>query len=196
LDWLAGDIAKPSNLADPTAAALSLADFLRARQEKPTAGAPSSGSLNSRRGVPLVELSDTVADAVELVADEIDASAALDVWEAALCARPAGAAVWLHGDLKADNLIARDGELAGVIDWGLASVGDPSADYATAFSWVSPVAKNGFGDALELKDDDWLRAKGWAFYGAVVALSYYRGGRNEPLCRQSRLTLSRLNLML
>ena len=31
--------------------------------------------------------------------------------------------------------------------------------------------------------------------GPVIALSYYRGGRNEQLCRQCRLTLSRLDLL-
>jgi hypothetical protein len=35
--------------------------------------------------------------------------------------------------------------------------------------------------------------KAWALYGAVIALSYYRGGKNEPLCRQCHLALSRLD---
>ena len=48
---------------------------------------------------------------------------------------------------------------------------------------------------LGLDDGDWLRAKGCALYGAVIALSYYRGGKNEALCHQSRLTLSRLGLL-
>ncbi|WP_244497844.1 hypothetical protein [Aureimonas sp. AU40] len=47
-----------------------------------------------------------------------------------------------------------------------------------------------------MSESDWLRAKGWALYAAVIALAYYRDGRNEALCRQSRLTLSRMDLLL
>ena len=86
--------------------------------------------------------------------------------------------------------------MSGVIDWGLSAVGDPAADYATAWFWIDPSARAAFRDHLDLDDSDWLRAKGWALYGAVIALSYYRGGRNESLCQQSRLTLSRLGLLL
>ena len=40
--------------------------------------------------------------------------------------------VLLHGDLKTDHLLAMDGELTGVIDWGDASIGDPAWDLARA----------------------------------------------------------------
>ena len=73
----------------------------------------------------------TVA-AIKTVSDEIDASAALALWEDAASLTHDAPGVWLHGDLKADNLIAADGNLAGVIDWGLSAVGDPATDYAAA----------------------------------------------------------------
>lgn len=101
----------------------------------------------------------------------------------------------MHGNIKADNLIARAGVLQGVIDWGLAAIGDPAADYASAWSWVDPRARNVFRDSLNLSEGDWLRAQGWALYGAVIALSYYCGSKNEALTLQSRLTLSRLDLL-
>lgn len=82
-----------------------------------------------------------------------------------------------------------------MIDWGLSAVGDPAVDYAAAWTWVAPAARTAFRDRLELEDRTWERASGWALYCAVIALSFYRGGRNEALCRQSRLTLSRLDLL-
>lgn len=195
-NWIEGELASPENLADSAKAAASLASFLKALHTKTTVGAPSAGPLNNRRGVPLGQMSDVTLPAIEIVADEIDAPAAFELWNSAVLERYTGSQVWLHGDLKADNLIANKGELSGVIDWGLSAVGDPAADYAAAWSWVDPSARATFRSALGLDDGDWLRAKGWALYGAVVALSYYRGGRNEHLCQQSRLTLSRLNLTL
>lgn len=196
VDWLAGEIASPSNLADPTDAARRLAAFLVSLHEKNTAGAPRAGKINSRRGVPLDELTDVTLSSIDILSDEMDVSGAKAMWAEAQAAPHEGPAVWLHGDLKADNLIARDGVIVGVIDWGLAAVGDPAADYAAAWSWIDPLARDVFRAVCAIDDSDWLRARAWALYGAVIALSYYRGGRNEALSRQSRLTLSRLGLLL
>ena len=196
LDWMAGQNATPENVADWQCAARALADFLNALHLKDTSGAPAAGASNSRRGVALSALTEVRVPAIDIVADEVDALGAYALWGKACSAVFSRPFVWLHGDLKSDNLIVRDGVLSGVIDWGLAAVGDPSADFATAWFWIDPSARAAFRDHLELDDGDWLRAKGWALYGAVIALSYYRGGRNEALCKQSRLTLSRLGLLL
>lgn len=196
LEWMEGVVASPANIADHTEAASCLAGFLKALQLKPTDGAPPAGALNNRRGVPLSQMSDVALPAIDALSDEVDTRAARESWEAAISETRSVPPVWLHGDLKADNLIAVDGQLSGVIDWGLAAVGDPAADHAAAWTWVDPVARRTFRDCLAIDDGDWLRAKGWALYGAVIALSYYRGGRNDSLCQQSRLTLSRLGLLL
>ncbi|MBN8950624.1 MULTISPECIES: aminoglycoside phosphotransferase family protein [unclassified Rhizobium] len=193
-EWMEGDIAAPQNIADPLAAALALASFLNALHRVDTEGAPPAGESNHRRGVALEVLSPVTLAAIEILADEIDTKAAMQLWKRASQTRRQGPPVWLHGDLKADNLIARDGKLAGVIDWGLCAVGDPAADYAAAWTWVDQSARDAFRSACGIEDADWLRAEGWALYAAVIALSYYRGGKNEALCEQSRLTLSRLNM--
>ncbi len=195
-DWMEGLIAVPERVADWHSTALALADFLNALHRKPICGAPPAGESNNRRGIALASLMEVTFPAIDAIADEIDAKGAHELWVNACAAEFQGPPVWLHGDLKADNLIIRDGALSGVIDWGLAAVGDPAADYAAAWSWIDQSARAAFRDHLGLKDSDWLRAKGWALYGAVIALSYYRGGRNEALCQQSRLTLSRLGLLL
>ncbi|WP_058636339.1 aminoglycoside phosphotransferase family protein [Aureimonas ureilytica] len=194
-DWIEGNIASSSALADPVAAARALAEFLRVLQSLPSQRAPMAGESNHQRGVALTDISERTQAAIGAVADEVDVRRAHSLWERALCERYASPGVWLHGDLKADNLIAREGVLVGVIDWGLSAVGDPAVDYAAAWSWVDPAARAAFRDACALSESDWLRAKAWALYGAVIALSYYRGGRNEALCRQSRRTLSRLRLL-
>lgn len=195
-DWMPGSIATPNNIANAEDAATTLATFLKALHLKSIVGAPIAGPINKLRGIPLADMSERTLPTIEIVSDEIDAKAAVELWNEALRETYASPSVWLHGDLKADNLLTVDGKLAGVIDWGLSAVGDPAADYATAWSWVQPSAREGFRNVLGLSEGDWLRGKAWALYGAVIALSYYRGGKNEPLCEQCRLTLSRLNLML
>ena len=130
-----------------------------------------------------------------MLADEIKSSEALSLWRKACSVPFEGPEVWLHGDLKADNLLAEDGALSAVIDWGLSAVGDPAADYAAAWSWVQPDVRNAFRDAAGITDTDWMRAKGWALYGAVIALSYYRNGKHEALSAQCRQTLNQLDLL-
>lgn len=182
-DWMAGNIAVPENIENADDAATSLATFLKALHLKSTARAPVAGPINKLRGIPLHEMSERTLLAIDVVSDEIDAAEAVELWSEALSERYAAPPVWLHGDLKADNLLTIDGILSGVIDWGLSAVGDPAADYATAWSWVQPSARERFRDVLGLSEGDWLRGKAWALYGAVIALSYYRGGKKRTAMR-------------
>ena len=41
--------------------------------------------------------------------------------------------VWIHEDLAPDNLLALDGRLSEVIDWGGLGVGDPATDLLPAW---------------------------------------------------------------
>ncbi len=192
--WIEGGPAIPSTLRDPVDAARRLAAFIDTLHRKETAGAPKAGEANHRRGVALVDLDTVTRARIRMLSDEIDASKAVAMWEEACASTFRGRPVWLHGDLSAGNLVARDGDLVGVIDWGLAAVGDPAADHAAAWTWIVPRARPAFRDALGLEDEAWTRARGWAIYTAVIALSHYRGGRNEALSRQCRVTLERLDL--
>ena len=56
----------------------------------------------------------------------VDVDAVTEVWEAALAA-PAWEKppVWIHGDLEAGNLLARNGRLSAVIDFGTPAVAQP-----------------------------------------------------------------------
>jgi aminoglycoside phosphotransferase (APT) family kinase protein len=196
VDWIEGRIATPDRIANPRHAALQLADFLDALHRIDTDGAPRAGAANNMRGAPLRELSERTLPTIAALADEIDTRRARDLWDTACAQDFRDPPVWLHGDLKADNLIARGGDLRGVIDWGLSAVGDPAADYAAAWAWIDATARHLFRERLHLDDATWCRARGWALYSAVIALSHWRGRGQQALCRQSRLTLSRLGLLL
>ncbi|MEM9902674.1 MAG: phosphotransferase [Pseudomonadota bacterium] len=193
--WIPGEIAAPEKIADPEAAATALAAFLTALRALPTDGAPRAGAANYGRGIPLTEMTERILPAIDLLGDEIDAIAGREMWLAASAVPFEGRPTWLHGDLKDDNLIAREGALCGVIDWGLASVGDPAADTMAAWTWIAPAARDAFRDALGVPEAEWLRAQGWALYAGAIALSYYRMRGHADLCRISRRTLARLGLM-
>ena len=81
---------------------------------------------------------------------------------------PAASLVWVHGDLYARHIIVRDGQLAGVIDWGDAHIGDPAMDLSIAWSWLPPEARAAFRTAYGPIDPaTWRRARLRAIHYAV-----------------------------
>ena len=82
--------------------------------------------------------------------------------------------MWIHGDLQAGNLLARQGELSAVIDFGSLGVGDPACDLMVAWNLFSAGARDTFRAALWVDDASWARGRGWALSVALIALPYYR----------------------
>jgi aminoglycoside phosphotransferase (APT) family kinase protein len=105
----------------------------------------------------------------------LDAGAVTAAWAAALQA-PAwdGPPVWLHGDLQSGNLLAVQGRLRAVIDFGGLGVGDPACDVMTAWLFLSAETRDVFRAALPVDDATWSRARGWALSVGLIALPYYQ----------------------
>jgi aminoglycoside phosphotransferase (APT) family kinase protein len=106
--------------------------------------------------------------------DLIDEEACVEVWEAALSA-PAWpeAGVWVHRDLMGANLLATDGSLTGVIDFGGLAVGDPAGNVMGAFHVVQAEYRPLFRAIVAADDSTWARARGWALTQGLEALPYY-----------------------
>ncbi|MFP3461094.1 aminoglycoside phosphotransferase family protein [Arthrobacter globiformis] len=177
--WVPGTAAVDAGPADRAAAADGLAAFLKALHAPADAGVP----VNPVRGVPLP---DRDAVVLERLRDRERYPQAADlraVWEQA-CAAPAwgGPAIMLHGDLHPANiLLAADGSLAGVIDFGDVGAGDPAVDLAVGWlmfdagtrqrfigAFGSPAGSSVVGDTWR---DTWARARGWALVLSTAMLS-------------------------
>ena len=104
----------------------------------------------------------------------LDSDAATAAWEAALQA-PAwhGPPVWVHGDLQSGNLLAVQGRLSAVIDFGGLGVGDPAVDLIVAWNLLCAETRHVFRAALEVDDATWARGRGWALSVGLIALPYY-----------------------
>ena len=106
-------------------------------------------------------------------------------WEHALAA-PAydGPGVWIHGDLMPGNLLANNGRLSAVIDFGCLGVGDPATDLAIAWILFDGESRAEFRRAVDVDDATWARGRGWALMG-IGTLPYYRH-TNPPQVARGR----------
>jgi aminoglycoside phosphotransferase (APT) family kinase protein len=168
-DWLDGEDASSVPLDLPRAA-VDLAELLTAlRRIDPMVGPPPAG-----RGGPLRPRDEATRAGIAALADAIDTTAVTAAWEAALAApewdRPP---VWIHGDLDARNLLVRDGQITGVVDWGSVCVGDPACDVKVAWAVLDAETRPIFRELLEIDDATWARGRGWALSQAMIALPYY-----------------------
>jgi aminoglycoside phosphotransferase (APT) family kinase protein len=174
--WLEGETVTPQSLADPVRAAHDLAGFLTALQDIDPTDGPGPEQSSAFRGVPLGDPRDSLAaearvrPKIEALknAGLVDTDAVAEVWEAALAA-PAWQkpAVWIHGDLDAANLLARDGRISAVIDFGTLAVADPAVDLLPAWKFLPAEARDVFREAVGADDATWARGRGWALAGSL-----------------------------
>jgi aminoglycoside phosphotransferase (APT) family kinase protein len=155
--------------ADPHDAARALGAFLAALHRP----APPDAPVHRFRGVPLADRDEIMRRDIGRLPSDVDADQVRAEWDAVLEVEPyAGPALWLHGDLHPANLVVRDGRLAGVVDFGDLTSGDPATDLMAAWSLLPLDAHDTFRAAAGGADDDtWRRARGWALTHAVACLA-------------------------
>ena len=171
-EWLEGDSALDVAVDDPAEAALCLAAFIRALRGVPAHDRPPP--VPGGRGGPLADRDVETRAAVAALEGLIDTEAVTAAWQASLDAPPYdGEPVCIHADLTPGNLIVRDGRLSGIIDFNMLTVGDPACDLTVAWNFLDGPAREVLRDALCVDDAAWLRARGWALSGSLIALPYY-----------------------
>lgn len=187
LRWIDGDVARRAALRDLPGVAQSLGEFVNALRAVPIDAALAGGSY---RAFGLRRKDDDFHRWVQRLPDDIDKRSLLAAWAESLDAGDhEGSGMWLHSDLRGDNLIARDGELVGVIDWEACSVGDPSADLLAAWWLFDHDSRHTLRSVVGADDDEWLRARGWALHMAVAAIPYYSQS-NPIFAAQARSALT------
>jgi aminoglycoside phosphotransferase (APT) family kinase protein len=165
--WLPGTPATRDQIGDLEAFAADLADFLTALYAVTPSGGPPAGDHSFRRGGPVQVWDHETRLAVGAMADVIDARRVLDVWETAVASEWTREPVWVDGDVAPSNLLASEGTLCGVLDFGCCAVGDPACDLTIAWTLFRGRSREAFMDRLRLDDATWARARGWALWKAA-----------------------------
>jgi aminoglycoside phosphotransferase (APT) family kinase protein len=168
--WLDGELASSARIPDLPAFATDLARFLRALARVDATGGPPPGRHNFHRGAPLGVYEAEALEAVDRLGAEIPRDAVLRAWEDAIATSWDREPVWFHGDVAVGNLLARDGRLAAVIDFGSAGVGDPACDVVIAWTFLSGPSRTAFRAELGVDRGTWSRGRGWALWKALITL--------------------------
>ncbi|MCU1439141.1 MAG: Aminoglycoside phosphotransferase [Rhodoglobus sp.] len=177
--WIEGSVASRDRIGEPSAFAAELAAFLTALQAIDATGGPPAGAQSFFRGGDLRVYDRETRDSIALLADRIDAQAALAAWNAALSARWSGRPRWVHGDIAPANLLVRDGRLAAVIDFGCSAIGDPACDLAIAWTFLSGESRQVFRELFPGDEAMWARGRGWALWKALITIA--AGKESSPI---------------
>ena len=159
--WLDGTLAAHLEPAGRSGSAADLARFVTSFHRP----APADAPRNPVRGVRLSTRDAAVEQRIAAAGLSRDL---LDLWRD-LRDQPEwpGPPLWLHGDLHAGNLVLDpQGKLAGVLDFGDLTSGDPATDLAAAWLVFDRTGRRTFMETVnsELYPDaaTWQRARGWA----------------------------------
>jgi aminoglycoside phosphotransferase (APT) family kinase protein len=190
VNWINGQDASVATVSDWQPTAYNLGVFVRALRAVEPASGRMCGSTNGFRGSPLSTRAGWVRNCFDSVADLFDHHAMRLTWEEALAApvwdkEP----VWVHGDIHAANIIVSNAQVVGIVDFGLAALGDPACDLALAWSFLPATHRDIFFKAAEADEAMVQRGKGWALYVGAIALSYYRHS-NPVLARIGEKAIS------
>lgn len=165
--WIPGESADVSGLHADQAPRLAV--FLKALHRP----APEEAPANPVRGVPLPSRAAVVTERMARLEQTTEwvSARVVAVWRDALEAPLGTGRQWLHGDLHPANILAHEGRIVGVIDWGDLCGGDIATDLAALWMLFDRPRRQEALEAYGNIDEATLaRAKGWAVFFAVILL--------------------------
>lgn len=187
VNFLEGSCPSDSNPLDLTLAAKGLGHFIKELQKADIANAP----LCSRK-CPAMSSDKETRESMLALSDVFDIKAIAKLWDSALEVPPWKMdPVWLHGDIHAGNLLVQDRRLTGVIDFGMAGVGDPACDLMVAWMLFDQDTREIFHSAVNPDEAMWDRARGCALHFGIMAYSYYKD-RDPFLAGLAKRTLNEI----
>jgi aminoglycoside phosphotransferase (APT) family kinase protein len=170
--WLSGKSINLLTLIDQEKEQLAfdLAKFLKELQAITDVEGPGPGQHNWWRGDHVSVYDKGAREQIAELAEIIDASKALALWDQACATKWQRQPIWIHGDFAIGNILMDGGKLSAVIDFGGAAVGDPACDLVIAWTYLSGKAREIFISKMDMDTDTWLRARAWALWKATFEL--------------------------
>lgn len=169
--WLPGCAVTAPAFESDSRLAAAVGGFLTALHRIPAQDGPQPGDHNFFRGGSLEHYDEETRAILPVVSHRIDAERALHLWTRALDTRWSAPPVWVHGDLSPSNLLATNGQLSAVIDFGCCGIGDPACDLTLAWTLFSAESRAAFQRSIAVDEGAWLRARAWCLWKNLIALA-------------------------
>ena len=179
--WLDGRSANHVTLDEQSLEnlAVDLATFLKELQAITDVKGPCPGQHNWYRGAHVGVYDSGAREQMAKLADMIDSTSALALWERACATKWNKEPIWIHGDFAIGNILIQDNQLSGVIDFGGTAMGDPACDLVIAWTFFSGQTRDIFMSKMGLDDNTWLRSRAWALWKATFELCHI-ADKNSP----------------
>jgi aminoglycoside phosphotransferase (APT) family kinase protein len=187
--WLPGKSINLLTLTDQEKEQLAfdVAKFLKELQAITDVEGPGPGQHNWWRGDHVSVYDKGAREQIAELAEIIDASKALALWDKACATRWNKAPIWIHGDFAIGNILMDSGKLSAVIDFGGAAAGDPACDLVIAWTYLRGKAREIFISKMDMDSDTWLRARAWALWKATFELCQIADKNSPEALLQKRI---------
>lgn len=162
--WIEGESASRQNIHDTEYFTEVLGKCLKEFQSLDATGGPQAGAHNFYRGGSLNAYDHEMRLAIPKIKNSHEQSLAASLWQDALSSEWHLSPVWVHGDIAIGNILVQSGRLQAIIDFGQLAIGDPACDLVIAWNFFSSEERELFKNAVQLDNDTWIRALGWAFW--------------------------------
>ena len=175
IDGRSANTLNPDEL-DVNMIAVQLAEFLDEMHQIDTQlrqgydGQAAGGPMTDRGGSPIFYDDEARATIMQLQGF-IDTDMATVLWDAAIQSRWQKKPVWAHGDLSSGNILVKNRQLCAVIDFGSITIGDPACDLVIAWTFLHGESRQIFKELVNLDEDTWARARGWALWKAMITVA-------------------------
>ncbi|KAA6336148.1 Bifunctional AAC/APH [termite gut metagenome] len=185
--WIEGDIFENSKKVNEYELARDLANFI---MELHSIGLLPDAPRAGRK--PLKELNDVTYTAINAIKTEINHIKTIEIWKK-LLQTPVwdNKPVWIHADLLKANILINSGRLNAIIDFGSAGTGDPAFDIIPAWTILKSGSRELFRELLDVDDNTWRRASGYALHQALLIIPYYQK-TNPMFVRQALETINEI----
>ncbi|OBZ16455.1 aminoglycoside phosphotransferase family protein [Bacillus sp. FJAT-26390] len=187
--WLEGETLTKGNIDGLDQFAKELGTFLIALQSIDASAGPLAGKHNFYRGGAIAVYDEESRIAIANHADTFNEQLLKEIWELALDSKWALEPVWVHGDIAPGNILINEGKLCAVIDFGILGVGDPSCDAAMAWTFFDDNSRRIFKDVLNMDEETWNRARGWALWKALITYDAHKH-TNHAIAEEAYKTIN------
>lgn len=164
--WIEGHTLLECPDIDQKEFAKELAAALKKLQAIDCSNGPKAGQHNFYRGGNLRVYHMETLDALKTLEDRLPVKRLRDIWDQCISQIYTGKNVWVHGDVAPGNILLQNNKFYGMIDFGILGTGDPSCDYAMAWTYFDSESRKIFLADLPCNMVD--RARGWALWKALI----------------------------